>query len=57
MNNTTLAKRLLEFAAVLEAKGENLHRVRAYRRAASVVLMHPRSLTELLTEGGRAALE
>ena len=57
MNNDTLAKRLLEFAAVLESNGENLYRVRAYRRAASVVKMHPRPLSELLAEGGRAALE
>src|SRR5881227_2893624 len=57
MNNDTLAKHLLEFAAVLESNGENLYRVRAYRRAASVVKMHPRPLSELLAEGGRAALE
>jgi putative hydrolase len=57
MNNDTLAKRLLEFAAVLASNGENLYRVRAYRKAASVVKMHPRPLTELLAEGGREALE
>ncbi|MBI1913507.1 MAG: DNA-binding protein [Planctomycetes bacterium] len=57
MNNNTLAKRLLEHAALLESKGENLYRVRAYRKAASAVKMSPRSLSELLAEGGREALE
>jgi Helix-hairpin-helix domain len=56
MNNDTLAKRLLEYAAVLESNGENLYRVRAYRKAASAVKMHPRPLSELLAEGGRQAL-
>src|SRR5262245_37734686 len=56
MNNNTLAKRLLEHAAVLESNGENLYRWRAYRKAASVVQMHARPLSELLAEGGRQAL-
>jgi DNA polymerase (family X) len=57
MNNTALAKRLMEYAAELEANGHNLYRVRAYRRAASVVKMHPRPLSDLLEEGGSEALE
>ncbi len=57
MNNLTIARRLLEYAATLEAIGHNLYRVRAYRRAAAVVQMLPRELHELLTEGGRTALE
>src|SRR5437764_4192107 len=57
MENATIAKRLLEHAAALESGGQNLYRVRAYRRAASVVAMHPRPLRELLAEGGRQALE
>ena len=57
MNNDTLARRLLEFAAVLESNGENLYRVRAYRKAASIVKMFPRPLSDLLAEGGRQALE
>src|SRR5207249_1426722 len=56
MNNDTLAKRLLEFAAVLASNGENLYRVRAYRKAAAAVQLHPRLLSELLAEGGREAL-
>lgn len=57
MNNTTISKRLLEHAATLEGNGHNLYRVRSYRRAASVVQMLPRPVSELLAEGGRQALE
>jgi DNA polymerase (family 10) len=57
MDNTTIARYLLEHAATLEQNGHNLYRVRAYRRAASVVRMFPRELSELLQEHGREGLE
>jgi hypothetical protein len=57
INNDTIAERLLQQAAALERNGHNLYRVRSYRRAASVVKMLPRPVSELLAEGGRPALE
>jgi hypothetical protein len=57
MNNTTIARRLLDHAATLEANGQSLFRVRSYRRAAAVVQMLPRPVSEMLAEGGRQALE
>ena len=57
MNNTTIARRLLDHAAALETNGQNLFRVRSSRRAAAVEQMLPRSVSELLAEGGRQALE
>src|SRR5436305_13485855 len=57
MDNTTIAERLLDQARELESKGHNLYRVRAYRKAASLVKMLPVELEELVREGGREALQ
>ena len=57
MNNTSITRHLLDHAAVLESNGHNLFRVRSYRRAAAVVQMLPRPVSELLAAGGRQALE
>jgi hypothetical protein len=56
MDNATIATRLLEHALALEANGHTFYRVRAYRRAASLVKMLPRSLQDVVQEGGRDAL-
>src|SRR5690349_5129890 len=57
MDNTTIARKLLDHALSLEANGHNLYRVRAYRRAAGVIQRLPVAIGELLEQGGREALE
>lgn len=57
MDNRTIAKRLTEHANFLYRRQENLYRVRAYRRAAQVVLGLDRPLADLLAEEGRDGLE
>lgn len=57
MNNQTLARILQQHAAELQRHGKSLYRVRAFRKAASAVVMHPRPLEELYAECGRDALE
>lgn len=52
-----IAERLWRAAELLEAQGENPHRVRAYRRAADVVAGLERPIEELWREGGTAALD
>jgi DNA polymerase (family 10) len=56
MDNRTLASQLLGYANDLSG-GENLYRARAYRRAASSLLMLDRSVEEILDEQGRKGLE
>ena len=56
MNNDTLAKRLLEFAAILESNGENLYRVRAYRQAAVTIQGLNRPVAELVAVAGPRGL-
>lgn len=57
MNNTDIARKLLDHALALEENGHSLYRVRAYRRAAALIRMLPLSIREALEEGGREALE
>jgi DNA polymerase (family 10) len=57
MDNTTIARKLLDHALSLESHGHSLYRVRAYRRAAGVIQRLPVALSELFEEGGREALE
>ena len=57
MDNKTIAQHLLDHATRLEATKKNLYRVRAFRRAASLIKMMPRELSELYAEGGKAELE
>src|SRR5207249_8979864 len=57
MNNCTIAEKLIDHAHALEANGHNLYRIRAYRKAASLVRMLPVEVEELVREGGRPALE
>ena len=47
MTNAEIARRLQKYARELGQKHENLYRIRAYRRAAVVVLGLPRPVDEL----------
>jgi DNA polymerase (family 10) len=57
MDNATIARKLNEYATYLEGEDSNIHRVRAYRRAAETVLAEPRALSGIVAEKGRAGLE
>ncbi len=57
MDNATIARKLNEYATYLEGEDSNLHRLRAYRRAAETVLAEPTPLSKILAEKGRAGLE
>jgi hypothetical protein len=56
LSNAEAARRLEEAAHVLEGRGENLFRVRAYRTAAQTVRNLARPAVEILQAGGRRAL-
>jgi DNA polymerase (family 10) len=56
MDNSAIAQQLRNHARQLDGQGENLYRVRAYRRAAQVVLGLDRPVLDLLTESGSQAL-
>jgi hypothetical protein len=57
LGNEEAALRLEQAAKILESRGENLFRVRAYRVAAETVRGLARPASELLHEGGRRALQ
>jgi hypothetical protein len=57
MDNRQIARKLLEYAQVLDAREANLFRVRAYRRAAETVMALDKPLVELVAAKGRAGLE
>jgi DNA polymerase (family 10) len=57
MDNHAIAQRLLEHARILDARKDNLYRVRAYRRAADTVLTLERPVVEIVTAEGRKGLE
>jgi DNA polymerase/3'-5' exonuclease PolX len=57
MDNHTIARRLAEQARQLAVANANLYRVRAYRRAAAVIMALDRPLAELVAEEGRRGLE
>ena len=52
MDNDLVARLFAETADVLELTGGNAFKVRAYRRAAQVVDLHPGSIAELWRAGG-----
>ena len=56
LDNAEAARRLEGAAKILEDRGENLFRVRAYRTAAETVRRLPRPAIDVLREGGRRAL-
>ncbi len=57
MNNADIARKLNEYADYLESEEPNIHRVRAYRRAAQTIFALERPASELLAEKGRAGLD
>lgn len=56
MENAEIARVLGEIADLLELTGGNAFKVRAYRRAAQVIDLHPGSISELWREGGLSEL-
>ncbi len=56
LDNAEAARRLDRAAQILEERGENPFRVRAYRVAANTVRTLPRPASDILQEGGRRAL-
>lgn len=57
MQNTDVARKLEELALLLESQTANLHRVRAYQRAAGIVQRLDRPVVELVAEAGAAGLQ
>jgi hypothetical protein len=56
LGNEDAARRLEQAAELLEDRGENPFRVKAYRTAAATVRALPRPAADILREGGRRAL-
>jgi DNA polymerase/3'-5' exonuclease PolX len=56
MTNTAIAHELLRQARDLAAHGDNLYRVRAYRRAAAELFGHERPASEIVAEDGPRGL-
>jgi DNA polymerase/3'-5' exonuclease PolX len=57
MTNHEIASKLQEYARELRQRRENLYRVKAYRRAAEVVMSLNQPVGVLLNASGRNALE
>jgi DNA polymerase (family 10) len=55
--NDDISRKLREHASSLASRGENLYRVRAFRRAAVTVLALPEEVATLVTTRGPQALE
>jgi DNA polymerase/3'-5' exonuclease PolX len=56
MDNITIAEWLTDYAHYLQARGGNLFRIRAYRRAAQTILGLDRPVAEVLAREGRKGL-
>jgi DNA polymerase (family 10) len=56
MTNTQIADKLQQYARDLRRRQENLFRVKAYRKAAEMILRLDRSVEQLLNDDGRNAL-
>ncbi|MBF8265571.1 MAG: DNA polymerase IV, partial [Dehalococcoidia bacterium] len=52
MKNTAIAKIFQDIADLLELKGENVFKIRAYQRAARAIEHLPREIEVILREGG-----
>ena len=57
MTNEAIAQKLSEYADYLEGEESNVHRVRAYRRAAQTIRELERPAADILAEKGRAGLD
>ena len=51
MNNADIARIFLQMADLLELKGENAFKIRAYRRAAQIIEHHPEEVKTLISRG------
>jgi holliday junction DNA helicase RuvA len=56
MDNAAIAHELLRQARDLAARGDNLYRVRAYRRAAAVLFGLDRPVSAIVAESGPRGL-
>jgi DNA polymerase (family 10) len=56
MDNIAIAHEILRRARELAASGDNLYRVRAYRRAAAELLGLDRPVSEIVAESGPLGL-
>lgn len=56
MDNAAIARELLRQARVMAAHGENLYRVRAFRRAAAEIIGLVRPVTAIVAEAGSDGL-
>jgi Holliday junction resolvasome RuvABC DNA-binding subunit len=56
-SNQDIAKLLNNIANLLEMQDANPHRIRSYRRAASIVLQRPEALSDIVSEGDGEALD
>jgi DNA polymerase (family 10) len=56
MCNQEIARQLVDYAHFLDMRGENLFRVRAYRRAAETVLGLSKEIAEHYREQGRQGI-
>ncbi len=56
MDNQEIARQLVDYAHFLEGRGDNLYRVRAYRRAAETMLGLPKNIVDLYQEEGPRGL-
>jgi DNA polymerase (family 10) len=52
MKNSEVAKVFQDIADLLELKGENIFKIRAYQKAARAIEYHPRELMIMVEEGG-----
>ena len=57
MNNQEIARQLVNYAHFLEGRGDSLYRVRAYRRAAEIMLGLPKNIVDLYQEEGPRGLQ
>ena len=57
MDNLTIAQRLREHARQLDGQDGNLFRIRAYRRAAQILMGLDRPVSEILAAGGTKELQ
>jgi DNA polymerase/3'-5' exonuclease PolX len=57
VDNSAIAKQLRNHARQLEIEGGNLLRVRAYRRAAQMIVELDEQMTEILDRSGRRGLQ
>ena len=57
MDNISIAQRLRQYAHQLDGHDGNLYRIRAYRRAAQIVLGLDQPVLDILAESGTAGLE